>query len=282
MGKYEHPGNCEVTCWDRNDEGQTFTIVDHSPPLRTDMKPYESNGATKVIGRTVLRPREQVEETIRAAILSGELKSGEMLPPEAELARQFNVSRTTLREALRVLTSQRLITKVPGARGGNFVQSVDYHSLGAVMSESVENLLALGTIHFDEVADVRQLLEVPSVRLAAVNRDAEELARLAEIVGQQKTASVDDPHIPELDREFHTLIARASGNRVLASFVAALHHATEPVHYLDLSPEVGRDTVKQHQRILRAIEQQDAAAGEEAIIEHLTYLQRHISAHRSN
>lgn len=245
------------------------------------MKPNESNGTAKVIGRTVLRPRQQVEDTIRTAILSGELKSGEMLPPEAELARQFNVSRTTLREALRVLSSQRLITKVPGARGGNFVQSVDYHSLGAVMTESVENLLALGTIRFDEVADVRQLLEVPSVQLAAVNRGDDELNRLEKIVQQQKTVSVDDPRITDLDREFHTLIARASGNRVLASFVAALHHATEPVRYLDLSPEVGRETVKQHQRILRAIEQQDPAAGKNAIVEHLTYLRKHISAHRA-
>lgn len=245
------------------------------------MKPNESNGTAKLIGRTVVRPRQQVEDTIRAAILSGELKSGEMLPPEAELARQFNVSRTTLREALRVLSSQRLITKVPGARGGNFVQSVDYHSLGAVMSESVENLLALGTIHFDEVANVRQLLEVPSVQLAAANRGEDELSRLREIVQTQKTASVQDPQIPDLDREFHTLIARASGNRVLASFVAALHHATEPVHYLDLSAEVGRETVKQHQRILRAIERQDPAAGEKAIVEHLTYLRKHINAHRA-
>ncbi|MGW4434976.1 FadR/GntR family transcriptional regulator [Streptomyces sp. NPDC004596] len=235
----------------------------------------------KVIGRTVLRPREQVEETIRAAILSGELKSGEMLPPEAELARQFNVSRTTLREALRVLSSQHLITKVPGARGGNFVQSIDYHSLGDVMMESVDNLLALGSIEFDEVAEVRQQLEVPSVRLAAVNRTDEHVQQLTAIVERQKTASVDDPEIPELDRQFHTLIARASGNRVLASFVAALHHATEPVHYLDLSPEVGRETVKQHQRIVQAVQRQDPDAGEAAVVKHLTYLRRHITAHRT-
>ncbi|WP_214106179.1 FadR/GntR family transcriptional regulator [Acrocarpospora catenulata] len=245
------------------------------------MKQDRSGKASKVIGRKVLRPRQQVEETIREAILSNELQPGEMLPPEAELARQFNVSRTTLREALRTLTSQHLITKVPGARGGNFVQSVDYRLLGAVMSESVENLLALGTVEFDEVADARQLLEVPSVQLAAVNRGEEELKRLQEIVERQKTASVDDPEIPELDRAFHTLIARAAGNRVLASLVEALHHATEPVHYLELSPEVGRETVLQHQRILRAIEQQDPAAGEEAIIEHLTYLRKHITTHQA-
>jgi len=167
----------------------------------------------RIIGQKVLRPRQQVEETLRAAILSGELKSGEMLPPETELARQFDVSRTTLREALRVLTSQRLITKVPGARGGNIVQSVDYQSLGAVVMESVDNLLALGTIDFDELADMRQLLEVPSVRLAAAHRSSDDLRDIQAVVAKQKTARVDDPEIPELDRQFHTLIARASGNR---------------------------------------------------------------------
>lgn len=241
------------------------------------------NGSVqRVIGQAVLRPRQQVEETIKAAILSGELKSGEMLPPEAELARQFNVSRTTLREALRVLSSQHLILKVPGARGGNFVQSVDYHSLGTVMTEAVDNLLTLGSIRFDEVADVRQYLEVPAVRLAAVNRSDEDLSGLTAIVEKQKTASVDDPEIPELDRQFHTLIARASGNRVLASCVAALHHGTEPVHYLNLSPEVGKQTVRQHAAILRAIDGRDSDAAQAAMIEHLTYLRKHIAAHQSD
>ncbi|TQM69623.1 GntR family transcriptional regulator [Actinomadura hallensis] len=240
-----------------------------------------SEPSRKVIGRSVVRPRQQVEETIKAAILSGELKSGEMLPSEAELARQFNVSRGTLREALRVLASQHLIYKVPGARGGTFVQSVDYSALGDVVTDSVDNLLALGSIRFDEVTHMRELLEVPSVRLAAEHRSADDLAKLHEIVDRQKAASVDDPSIPELDRQFHTLIARASQNRVLASFVAALHHASEPVHYLDLSPEVGRETVKQHQAIVRAIADQDPDAGERAIVEHLTYLRHHISAHRA-
>ncbi|MFO6453083.1 MULTISPECIES: FadR/GntR family transcriptional regulator [unclassified Aeromicrobium] len=232
----------------------------------------------KSIGQAVMRPREQVEQRIKSAILSGELKSGDPLPPESELARQFNVSRTTLREALRVLTSQHLIYKVPGARGGNFVQSIDHESLGTVVIESVDNLLALGSIDFSEVADVRRHLEVPSVRLAATSRTEEDLVELRSVVNQQRAASVDDPEVPDLDRRFHVGIAGASGNRVLASFVAALHHATEPVNYLDLSPEVGRETVKQHVRILRAIEAQDPDEGEAAIVEHLTYLQRHLVA----
>jgi DNA-binding FadR family transcriptional regulator len=229
-----------------------------------------------VIGQKVLRPREQVEDRIRKTILSGELRSGDMLPPEAELARQFDVSRTTLREALRVLATQGLIYKIPGSRGGNFVQSVDHHSLGTVVIDSVHNLLALGSIDVHEVAEARQYLEIPAVRLAAVHRTEEDLELLRDIVRRQKLASVDDPEVPELDERFHSLIAHASGNRVVASFVAALHHETEPVHYLDLSPEVGRETVRQHQAIVDGIAAQDPDAAEAAIVAHLTYLRKHV------
>jgi GntR family transcriptional regulator, transcriptional repressor for pyruvate dehydrogenase complex len=239
-----------------------------------------TNSGSKAIGTKVLRPRQQVEEQIKAAILSGTLRSGERLPAEAELARQFEVSRTTVREALRSLSTQNLITKMPGAGGGSFVRSIDHQSLRAVLVDSVHNLLALGSIEFEEVALVRQHLEVPAVRLAAVHRSDEDLETLREIVGLQRSISVDDPRVPALDEQFHGAVARASGNRVLASFVSALHLETEPVHYLDLSPEVGRTTVRQHQRIVRAIADRDPDAGEAAIVEHLTYLREHMLAFR--
>ncbi len=238
--------------------------------------------AAPVIGRKVLRPREQVEEQIRSAILSGVLRSGERLPSEAELSRQFDVSRNTVREALHALATQNLISKVPGAGGGSFVRSVDHESLGTVLSESMQSLLALGRIEFEEVSLVRQHLEVPAARLAATHRTDEDLGQLRDIVRQQKSISVDDPAVSDLDAQFHTLIARASGNRVLASFVAALHKQTEPVRYLDLSPEVGTTTVRQHQAIVNAIAAGDQQAAEEAIIEHLTYLREHLIAYSAN
>ncbi|MQA83567.1 MAG: FCD domain-containing protein [Streptosporangiales bacterium] len=229
-----------------------------------------------VVGRPVLRPRQQVEERIRAAILAGELSSGQRLPSEAELARQFGVSRGTVREALRSISAQNLITKVPGAGGGSFVRSVDHRSLGRVLRESMHNLMQLGSLGFEEVALMRQYLEVPSARLAAVHRGEEDLRRLRDVIAQERKISVDDPAVPELDEEFHTTIARASKNRLLASFVHALHRETEPVHYLNLSPEVGRQTVRQHQRVVKAIADQDPDAAERAITEHLTYLRRHL------
>lgn len=237
----------------------------------------ESRG---LLGQKVLRPRQQVEDQIAHAILSGQLSGGDRLPSESELTRQFGVSRNTVREALRSLSTQGLITKVPGQGGGSFVRNIDTESLGQSVSDSLHSLLSLGRIDFAELSLVRQHLEVPAVRGASVNRREDDLARLVEIMGRQRAASVDDPQVSELDSQFHTTIADASGNRVLAALIRALHKHTEPVRYLDMSPEVGRTGVRQHQAILDAIADRDPDAGERAIVEHLSFLREHIIAHQ--
>jgi GntR family transcriptional regulator, transcriptional repressor for pyruvate dehydrogenase complex len=236
----------------------------------------------RILGQKVLRPRQQVEESLRKAILSGQLKPGERLPAETELARQFSVSRPTIREALSALMTQGLIDKVPGAGGGSFVRTVDHKALGEVVQESMHNLLSLGSVSFDEVAMARQFLEVPAAEQAASHRTDADVEELRTIINEQKVRSVDDPGIAELDARFHVAVARMSGNRILASLVYALHRESEPVSYLDLSPEVGRDTFKQHQRIVAAIEKQDPKAAREAIIEHLTYIREHLGDHFEN
>lgn len=225
-----------------------------------------------------LRPRALVERVIRSAILAGDLVPGERLPSEFELASQYGVSRTTVREALRALTAQSLIRKVPGAGGGSFVQGVDISSFGRSLSQSIHRLARLGGVPFEEMSLMRQFLEIPAVRLAAVYRSDAELAALHGLVEEEKRISVDDPRVPEADAEFHGTIAAASGNRLLASFVQALHRDTEPVHYLRLSPEVGRTTVVQHQQIVRAIKDCDADAAERAMGTHLSYLRTQYSA----
>lgn len=225
--------------------------------------------------KPVQRPRQQVEDQLRQAILSGALGIGKKLPPEAALAIEFGVSRTTVREALRSLASDGLIEKIPGAGGGSFVRSVDHHSLGAELSEDIENLLRLGSIEYGEVAAVRRMLEVPAAREAALRRSDDDVAELDDILAEGKTLEVDDPRVAELDARFHAVIAHASGNRVLAAFVYALHEVTEPVHHLDLNPETGKQTYRQHQAIVRAIKRGDGAAAESAMVSHLRYLEAH-------
>jgi GntR family transcriptional regulator, transcriptional repressor for pyruvate dehydrogenase complex len=222
----------------------------------------------------VARAREQVETQIREAILSGIFKRGEKLPSEAELAENFAVSRTTVREALRSLAAAGLISKVPGASGGSFVQVIDYRSLGGVLGDSIVNTLRLGTVEYDEVAQVRYLLEVPSAKLAAANRTEEDVQALRSIVDRQKEITFDHPDVPGLDMDFHSAIGDASGNRVLASFVTALHRAIRPVLAKHLDAKAGRDTVRQHAAIVKAISEGDAQAAAGAMEKHLNYLQR--------
>lgn len=220
----------------------------------------------------VRRPREQVEKQLREAIFSATFKRGERLPSEAQLAKEFRVSRSTVREALRALAAERLITKLPGATGGSFVETVDHESLGTLLSDSMETILKLGSVTYAEVADIRQMLEVPAAQLAAGHRTEEHVAALEAVINRERLVEVDDPVVPELDINFHSLIATASGNRMLFSFVSALHRVTRPVHYIDLDPEAGAATVRQHRAIVAAIAAGDPDAAGEAMAAHLTYL----------
>jgi DNA-binding FadR family transcriptional regulator len=123
------------------------------------------------------------------------------------------------------------------------------------------------------------MLEMPSARLAARNRSAEQLKALRDVISEQRLLTHDDPRIPGLDTRFHTLISQASGNRVVAAFVRALHEVTEPVHHLHLDVEVGKGTFRQHRAIVAAIERRDSSAAEAAMGEHLEYLEGHPRGH---
>jgi GntR family transcriptional repressor for pyruvate dehydrogenase complex len=239
----------------------------------------DARSSPPILGRKVLRPREQVEDALRQAVLDGQLRTGDRLPPETELARQFSVSRPTIREALSALEIQGLIRKIPGAGGGSFVQAVDHTSLGQILQESMHNLLRLGSVSFHEVAMARQHLEIPAAVLAAEHRTTADLEELHAILAEQKRRTVEDPMIAALDAQFHIAIARMSGNRILASLVYALHRESEPVGHLDLSPDLGRDTFTQHQCIVEAIADQNPTAAEQAITEHLGYLRDHMRKH---
>lgn len=226
--------------------------------------------------RPVLRPREQVERHIRTAILDGTLQGGRRLPSEARLAQDFGVSRTTVREALRSLSAGGFIRKVPGAGGGSFVMDIDPGAFEGSLADSMHNLLRLGRVEVTEVAAVRSYLEVPATRLAALHRTEDDLAELESLLDQAKRMSFDDPAVPGLDASFHSAVASASHNPILGSFVGALHTVTQPVHFIDVSATFGREAFEQHRRIVAAIAERDAAGAEQAIVDHLDYVERHM------
>jgi GntR family transcriptional regulator, transcriptional repressor for pyruvate dehydrogenase complex len=223
--------------------------------------------------KPVHRLRQQVEEQVLDAIVSGRLEAGDRLPSETDLAAMFSVSRSTVREALMALASAGLIEKSPGATGGSFVRSLDPQRFGVRLADLLRLLLRVGTAEREEVDLVRAMLEVPACRLAAQNRSDADVATLWRIIETQKSKRVDDAEVPELDVGFHSAIAVASGNGVLAALVTALHAASEPVRKVSLSPSAGRDTVQQHSQLAQAIADQDPDAAERAIRSHLSYIE---------
>ena len=223
----------------------------------------------------VTRPRVQVEEQIREAILAGDFAPGEKLPAETELAQQFGVSRPTVREALGALVAAGLIRKIPGVGGGSFVNSVTPDSLSHMLRQSMDTILRLGALDLRELGEMRHVLEIPAARWAAENRTDAHLAALKAIVEKQRLTTIDDPEIVAYDLAFHTTIGQASGNRLIGAFVGAVHDSTHPAQYLDVTPEVGRDTVKQHLAILAAVEDQDPQEAARAMALHLEYVRQY-------
>lgn len=210
----------------------------------------------------VLRPRQQVEQQLKQAILSGTIRKGERFPSESKLAEQFAVSRATVREALRSLAESGLIRKLPGASGGSFVEYVDHHSLSALLADRLRGTLELGSIDYAEVDQLLEILEVLSARLAAKQRTEEQLAALRALVDE---ADADrDP--AELEAEFHGVLGEASGNRVLASLLAALHRVQRP--------QTARPTAAaQHAALVSAVADGDAERAADLTSKHLHWSQ---------
>jgi GntR family transcriptional repressor for pyruvate dehydrogenase complex len=226
----------------------------------------------------VQRPRQQVENQLRRAILDGTIKEGDRLPSEHALAQLFGVSRATIREALRSLVESGLLSKGPGTTSGLFVESVDHNAFSRVVSDRLHTILDVGSVSAEEVATFRDLLEVPSARLAATHRDARHLEALRATIDEERGTTFDNPVVPALNARFHSEIASASGNRVLAAFVAALHRTAHPLAFVHTDEELGRVAVSHHIALYKAIEAQDPDAAAAEMRAHLDYLREHAIA----
>lgn len=236
-------------------------------PVDDDLSPFKAE--------PVLRPRQQVEQQIKQAIISGAFGPGERLPSETKLASEFSVSRATIREALRSLAENGLITKTPGSKGGSFVQYVDHHALATVLGDRLKSTLELGNITYEEVAQLRSYLDIPSSRLAALNRTDAQVQELREIVEGEKGVQVTDDEVPDLNIRFHSSLAEATGNRLLAAIIATLYRVAKPLAFIHADAEVGRDAVRQHIEIVSAVENQDVDGAAAAMRKHLDYLGQH-------
>jgi len=192
----------------------------------------------------------EIYHEIKRAVLSGELPPGSVLS-EAELSRRWSVSRTPIREAIRQLELEDLITWEP--RRGATVTQVTVRGLR-------------------DMVELRQALEGLAVRLAAERRTDEDLAELQSILDRIDAAHRrgDIPATIELDDAFHRRIALASGNRLLAASADRLLDRVRFARSMARRvPGRQEEFQREHAAILRAIAARDPEVAERAMTEHV-------------
>lgn len=219
-------------------------------------------------------PRQSLYELVYAKVVdqifSLDYTTGDKLPTESELADQFQVSRVTVRLALRKLRDQRLIVSVQGS--GNYVG-------GLPLSNRGEILASITGADYRDVVSFRIALETQAAALAAEHRTPEDIALLREIL-----AAHDCPELPIVDcivilrladLRFHEAIRRASRNPLLISMLSSMspqffshwfRHKEDMIRNISW---VARRVVREHTAIAEAIIAGDADAAGSAMAEHL-------------
>jgi len=210
-------------------------------------------------------------DALRARILSGELEPGRRLPIEPELSAQYGVSRSTVREALRVLASQNLVTTTRGVAGGSFVGYPRPDQISDYLETSLGLLALSEDLTVDALLEARELLEVPAAGLAATRRSPAEIEELENTMFDP--AAVNTATIFEQNRAFHALVLRASGNPLVEVLARPVFRVLNRRFLREQAPERFWSAVdREHRDILAAIVAGDAPAARAAAHEHLQNL----------
>lgn len=166
---------------------------------------------------------EVVLDWIESRILSGELVVGDVLPAERELARQLEVSRSAVREAVRALQAQGVVKSSVGAgsTGGTTITAVPAGALVRFLRLHV----ALARFPFADVMETRIALERLSGRLAAAHATPGDLSVMREALAQMDDAGADRVLFNDWDTALHVAIAEAAGNRLTADLTVAIRES---------------------------------------------------------
>lgn len=214
---------------------------------------------------------QDVVEQIQEAILEGELKVGEQLPPERKLIEMFGVSRGTLREALRVLQQKGMIDIKTGVSGGSVVKGVTSESF----SENLALLIRYKKVSLKDLAEFREGLEGTVAGLAAERATNGDLTVLKNLY-DQTVAAFDagreqwDTAI-RCDEQIHLALARIAGNPL---FIAVLETVYQNIHtyyesYLPMEESVLAENINDLKVIIDAVAKKDSAKAHDRARHHV-------------
>lgn len=214
---------------------------------------------------------QQLADELRADITSGRLQPGERLPPEPELCVKIGVSRSTVREALRLLASQHLIVTTRGVTGGSFVAHPDAEQLADGLSTGFALLSHSAAVGLADLLELRRALEVPAAGLAATRRAQAHLDELRD--------ALFDPEIDDFDTmlaahsAFHRAVAKATGNPLFELVGRPLYQAAYGEEVIGTLPEGYWARIDEdHRDLVECIAAGDAEAATRSASGHLDYI----------
>ena len=224
--------------------------------------------------RRVRKAYEQVYDQLREFIMRGELQRGERLPSEAVLAREFGVSRGTVREALRVLAAQNLIRTAKGAGGGSFVTLPTVDHISTFLHANISLLSESDDVTLPEFLEARELLEVFAARQCAARRSPQDLERLRDTIIHDPADLGTSSHYIA-NKEFHTAVLDGCGNTLVCIAAQPVFSVLQTrLRRERMTDDFARRLDEDHRAILAAIEAGDSDAAGEEMRKHIEYLSR--------
>lgn len=214
----------------------------------------------------------QIAKSIRDAIINGDIDVDERLPSEAELSEQFNVSRPTVREALKRLAAQNLIRTRRGATGGAFVRRLSYEDAYANHITTSTLLLSMNAVDFETACEARFALERACAPMSASRRTPDQLATMRAEIHRQAQPGLSDESFCDSDVAFHRALVDGAANPVLSYQLAGAVEAMQPLMNMITFTQRNREMiVGLHTRIADSLEAADKDAADKALAELTAY-----------
>lgn len=221
---------------------------------------------------------QDVVEQVQEAIISGRLKAGQQLPPERELKEQFNVSRGTLREALRVLEQKGLIEIKTGVAGGTIVRGVNTDKV----TESLALLIRFKKVSLKDLAEFRRGIEGDVAAIAARRAGTDDVARLKSLLTkaqqQLEAGPTEWDDFVHTDEEIHGAICEITGNPLFMSVLATLYHNIHIYYesYLPMEEAILRENHRDMVTLVEAIINGNADRARAIAQEHVERFTQHM------
>lgn len=207
---------------------------------------------------------------LRRQILLGTLPAGSPLPVERELVAQTGLSRSSVREALRILEAENLVTTRAGRSGGSIVNQPNVESFGRSISLFVHGR----GIKLMALLETREAIEPALAALAACNRTDEDLQHLADVSERLEAAVGDRALFLQENVNWHMALATASRNELLNAFMHSISSMVHKASALEnfATEDVRKLVIQAHRRIFAGIEAKDPEAAQRRMARHLAAL----------